>query len=68
VAKSRTIDDHLTMVANHLATAITGYFAPGGARQVKIAEPDLHFLNPKEHTVRHSFVSFQLLLIFSCYF
>ena len=54
VAKRRTIDDHFTMVANHLTAVIAGYFASGGARQVKFAECDLHFVHPEEHTVWHS--------------
>jgi hypothetical protein len=48
------------MVTNDLATAAARNLAPGWAGQIKLAQHHLNLLNPKQNTVRHSFVGFKV--------
>ena len=60
----RPIDNHLAMVSNGLATATARNLAPGRSGQIKLAQYHLNLLDPKKYAVRHSLVSFKLLLVF----
>jgi hypothetical protein len=68
LAKIVAVFHHLAMVSYYLAAAAAGYLAAGGTRQVKFAQGNLHLLHSEKNTVRHSSVSFELLLILPYYF